>query len=40
MQMPTVLKYTPLHIQAAGDERIAKLFDYVGFDRLRFRSKI
>lgn len=39
MQMPAILKYRLLPIQAAGDERIAKLFDYVGFDRLRFRSK-
>jgi hypothetical protein len=34
------LEYRPLPIQAAGDKRIAKVFDYVGFDRLRFRSKI
>jgi len=37
--MPAILKHRPLPIQAAGDERIAKLLDYVGFEKLRFRSK-
>lgn len=30
MPVPSVLKHRPLPIQAAGDERTAKLSDYVG----------